>query len=360
MVCDVVTWVRWSTPTPNGLEVEFVTASGRTEALVTLDVSDVRLEKGALPTAEILKLGGQIADALDRAHRAGVIHRDLKPGNVMLTKSGAKLMDFGLARATGMAGQAAGSGVTVAALTHSPTMAAPLTVEGTIVGTFQYMAPEQLEGKEANERSDLWALGCVLYEMVTGKHAFDGATQASLISAIMRDAVLSMADLSPMSPPALERLVNALLAKDPDDRVQSAHDVRLQLSWIAAGGSQAGAPAVAGMLSRSRSSPQNSSADWQHSCPPPMPTSCDTTASSPAVHAGAIVCPNRRASAQMKWTPRNPSPRTDPTLPAGNHQARRQQRQQHRPTRHPTRPHAATEEPCPGRNCSGASSSSTP
>jgi len=209
-----------------------------------------RLAKGALPLVEVLKLGTQIADALDRAHRAGVVHRDLKPGNVMLTRSGAKLMDFGLARATGghppEAGRGPSSGgARVAALTQSPTMAQPLTAEGTIVGTFQYMSPEQLEGKEADARSDLWALGCVLYEMATGKRAFEGSTQASLISAIMRDVPRPMAELAPLSPPALEWLVGALLAKDPDDRIQTAHDVKLQLHWIAEGGSQTGAPAAA-------------------------------------------------------------------------------------------------------------------
>ncbi|HEY5658621.1 MAG TPA: serine/threonine-protein kinase, partial [Myxococcota bacterium] len=121
-----------------------------------------RLERGALPGPEVLALGGQIADALDKAHRAGVVHRDLKPGNVMLTKTGAKLMDFGLARAAGAPGAAAGSGVSQGTPTQSPTIDKPLTAAGTIVGTFQYMAPEQLEGGEADARSDLWALGCVL------------------------------------------------------------------------------------------------------------------------------------------------------------------------------------------------------
>jgi eukaryotic-like serine/threonine-protein kinase len=190
-----------------------------------------RIARGPLPAGDVLRTGAQIADALDRAHRAGVVHRDLKPGNIMLTRSGAKLMDFGLARATGLGGMESSA----SALTHSPTVAQPLTAEGTIVGTFQYMAPEQLEGRETDARSDIWALGCVIYEMATGKRAFEGATQASLISSIMRDEPRAMSELSPMSPPALERLVRQCIAKDPDDRWQTAGDLRRELEWIASG-----------------------------------------------------------------------------------------------------------------------------
>jgi Tol biopolymer transport system component len=212
-----------------------------------------RLIKGALPVGETLRIGSQIADALDRAHRAGVVHRDLKPGNIMLTKSGAKLMDFGLARATGMAGPGSGSGVTVAALTQSPTQAQPLTAEGTIVGTFQYMSPEQLEGKETDARSDLWAFGCVLYEMATGKRAFEARSQASLIGAIMHAEPAPVSQVAPMTPPEIDRIVRACLVKDPDDRVQSAHDLKLQLKWLADGAtSQSGAPAPAMPAAKTR------------------------------------------------------------------------------------------------------------
>jgi eukaryotic-like serine/threonine-protein kinase len=187
-----------------------------------------RITKGPLPTGEVLRIGAQIADALDRAHRAGVVHRDLKPGNVMLTKSGAKLMDFGLAREFTPAGRDPEATVTH----HGVDPEESITKQGMIVGTFQYMAPEQLEGRRADARSDIWALGCVLYEMATGKRAFEGSTPVSVISAIMRDEPRRMSELAPLTPQTLERLTRACLAKNPDDRIQTAHDARLQLEWL--------------------------------------------------------------------------------------------------------------------------------
>jgi len=213
--------------------------------LIEGDTLAARLAKGPLPSAEMLKIGTQIADALDRAHRAQVIHRDLKPGNIMLTRSGAKLMDFGLARAIGLASGST-SGATMATLTHTPTVAQALTAEGTLVGTFQYMAPEQLEGGEADTRSDIWALGCVLYEMATGRRAFDGRSQASLIAAILErepppiaeassGAASGSTSVSGGAPAGLARLVRNCMAKNPEDRIQTAHDIRLQLEGIAEG-----------------------------------------------------------------------------------------------------------------------------
>ena len=221
--------------------------------LIEGDTLGQRLAKGPIPIPELIRIGIQIADALDRAHRAGIVHRDLKPGNVMLTRSGAKLMDFGLARATGLAGPGSGSGVTIDGLTQSPTVGHPLTAEGTIVGTFQYMSPEQLEGKEADTRSDIWAFGCVLYEMATGKRAFQGNSQASLIGAIMTSEPAPISQFAPMSPPGLERLVRQCLTRDPDERWQSAGDVRRELEWIAGSSSQSAAamPAVPGRRKKS-------------------------------------------------------------------------------------------------------------
>ena len=185
-----------------------------------------RLNRGHLPTDQVLRYGVEIADALDKAHRQGIVHRDLKPGNVMLTKSGVKLLDFGLAK---VVAQAAGSGVSQTAL---PTRA-NLTQEGTILGTFQYMAPEQLEGREADARTDVFALGAVLYEMATRKKAFSGESQASLISSIMASEPPPVSAVAPMAPPALDRIVRRCLVKDPDGRWQSARDVALELDEIA-------------------------------------------------------------------------------------------------------------------------------
>jgi len=212
-----------------------------------------RLLKGSLPTEQTLRYGIEIADAMDKAHRQGIVHRDLKPGNVMLTKSGVKLLDFGLAKALlpSPGGRGSGSG----GLTSFPTMASsPLTQEGTILGTFQYMAPEQLEGKEADVRTDIFAFGAVLYETATGRKAFSGSSQASLISAIMKEEPTPIATLQPMTPPALDRVVRTCLAKDPEDRFQTAHDAKFQLQWIAEMGSAAGVPApvIARRKSRER------------------------------------------------------------------------------------------------------------
>jgi eukaryotic-like serine/threonine-protein kinase len=177
-----------------------------------------------LPLEQTLRYGVEIADALDKAHRQGIVHRDLKPGNVMITKSGVKLLDFGLAKVIPPAA--------TSPLTSLPTQASPVTQAGTVLGTFQYMGPEQLEGKEADSRTDIFAFGAVLYEMATGKKAFSGASQATLISAIMTSEPQPISMAQPMSPPALDRIVKTCLAKDPEDRWQSAHDVVTELRWV--------------------------------------------------------------------------------------------------------------------------------
>jgi pimeloyl-ACP methyl ester carboxylesterase len=192
-----------------------------------------RIARGPLPIPDVVRLGAEIADALDRAHRAGVVHRDLKPSNVMLSKSGAKLMDFGLARETRRMGVMARTGSGPGPMSQSPTIATPLTEEGALVGTSTYMAPEQLEGQEPDARGDVWALGCVLYEMATGRRAYEGLTSASLISSIMKDEPRPMSDLAPLAPPGLERVIRACLVKDPEQRWQSAHDVAMALRWPA-------------------------------------------------------------------------------------------------------------------------------
>ncbi len=204
-----------------------------------------RLEKGPLPFEQVLKIGTQIAEALDKAHRNGIVHRDLKPGNVMLTATGAKLLDFGLAKEA--------SPVATAATLTAAVPTSPLTQQGTIVGTFQYMSPEQIEGIELDGRSDIFSLGAMLYEMLTGQKAFQGKSQLSVASAILEKEPAPVSTVKPTTPLALDHAIRRCLAKDPEDRWQAARDLALELNWIGESGLQAGTPAVApGMAAKKR------------------------------------------------------------------------------------------------------------
>ena len=204
-----------------------------------------RLRKGAMPLNEILKIGIAIAEALAVAHRQGIVHRDLKPGNIMLTPGGAKLMDFGLAKPLGLQNSGAGSGsvpaFTAVATLSGPSPLSPLTTAGSIIGTIQYMSPEQIEGKEADARSDIFAFGAVLYEMAAGKRPFEGKSQISLASSILEKDPDPISALKPLTPTAFEHVVTTCLQKNPEERFQTAHDIKLELQWVATDRS---APAV--------------------------------------------------------------------------------------------------------------------
>src|SRR5271169_3286023 len=272
-----------------------------------------RLKKGPLPLKQALQYGIEIAEALEKAHTNGIVHRDLKPGNIMLTKSGAKLLDFGLAKPVpGVAAISSGS---------MATMSQPLTVQGTILGTFQYMAPEQVQGHDADARSDLFALGAVLYEMMTGKRAFAGKSQISVMSAILEKEPEPVSSVQPMASSALDHVIQRALAKDPNDRWQTARDLIHELKWSAESAAlpSAAVPAARGSRTRETLAWLISGALvvlliagaiwWRNSKPPvesmyfpaPLPFPAKDIAIAPNGHTIALVGYQESARKNMLW-----------------------------------------------------------
>ena len=209
---------------------------------------------GPMPVEQACAYGVQICEALHAAHRKGIVHRDLKPANILLTKQGVKLLDFGLAKLSASGNSGAVSGPQTS-MGEQATVAA-LTGAHTVVGTPQYMAPEQIEAREVDARTDIFAFGCVLYELITGHRAFDGKTSSSVMAAVLATKPRPIDELVPLTPPALERIVSRCLAKDPEDRWQSARDVAAELQWVSQGGSKVGLPAVVTVRRRTREGPR--------------------------------------------------------------------------------------------------------
>jgi len=270
-----------------------------------------RLEKGPLPLEQVLRYGEQIADALDKAHRSGVVHRDLKPGNIMLTATGAKLLDFGLSKPVAPVPSSA----TITAIATTP-----VTQEGTIVGTFQYMSPEQIEGKELDGRSDIFSLGAVLYEMLTGKGAFPGKSQLSVASSILEKEPEPISAIKPMTPPALDHAIRRCLAKDPEERWQTARDLALEIRWLSSTATPATFISPAG-LTRDRAWLWWALAGlltsvaivtiilWRHSLPSrqptyffaPLPLTARDIALAPNGRTAAIVAYQQSARKNVIW-----------------------------------------------------------
>ena len=196
---------------------------------------------GPMPVEQAIRYAIQICEALHAAHKKGIVHRDLKPANILLTKQGVKLLDFGLAKLGASQPVTASSGAMPSI--EQATVAA-LTGAHTVVGTPQYMAPEQIEAKDVDARTDIFAFGCVLYELLTGQRAFDGKTASGVMAAVLATTPRPLSEIAPLTPPALERIVSRCLAKDPEDRWQTARDVSAELQWVSQGGSRVGLPAI--------------------------------------------------------------------------------------------------------------------